>query len=70
MQSVPFQCVNVGHSAYGVPWYQMDEGLRKLLVMIILRSQRPPKITSGKFFIINLSTYLSVSKINGLTDYI
>ena len=34
-------CFNVGISAYNVDWYKMDASTRKLILMIILRSQKP-----------------------------
>lgn len=52
-------CFNVGLSAYNVAWYKLDASTRKLLVVLILRSQKPflieaPLITAS------MPTFMSV----------
>lgn len=58
-------CINVGVSAYNVTWYKLDTTTRKLLVILLLRSQKPflieaPLVTAS------MPTFMSVSIISDM----
>ncbi|KAK6636807.1 hypothetical protein RUM43_010470 [Polyplax serrata] len=40
----------------------MDTDLRKDLLLILLRSQKPPRISSGKLLDLNMETYSETMK--------
>ncbi|EZA47888.1 hypothetical protein DMN91_003081 [Ooceraea biroi] len=50
----------VHESAYNTKWYNMPTNQRKLLVMIMMRSRKPSRITAGK--LVNLS-YVNFSAV-------
>lgn len=56
-----FQSINISEAAYSILWYKMEEKPRQILRILILRAQKPVKITAGQLFPINLNTYLRVS---------
>ncbi|XP_066152165.1 putative odorant receptor 92a isoform X2 [Euwallacea fornicatus] len=54
--------VEVGDACYHYDWLNSPSHTRKLLLMIILRSQRPMYITAGKIIRLSMGSYLSVLK--------
>ncbi|CRL04591.1 CLUMA_CG017659, isoform A [Clunio marinus] len=53
----------IGLAIYDLPWYQIKNyDARKYLLLTLLRSQRPIKITAGKFFPVNLQSYFGALK--------
>ncbi|KAK6640933.1 hypothetical protein RUM44_012631 [Polyplax serrata] len=62
MNILTLQCKSVGDAAYSIDWYEMDAGLQKYLLMVIMQAQRPPRITAGKLFVVDLNTFLSVGR--------
>ncbi|XP_058814370.1 odorant receptor Or2-like [Topomyia yanbarensis] len=47
-------------AAYSGPWFELDTVVRKKLLMIILRAQRPLKITVGNVFPLTLEMFQSL----------
>ena len=56
------QTESVGNSVYFCTWYDMPKNVSKDIIFIIMKSQRPVLLTAGKFFVINMETYMSILK--------
>jgi hypothetical protein len=52
-----FQCEQIGYQAYQLEWPGKSLNAQRAIAFIIMRAQRPQKITSGKFSVINLENY-------------
>ncbi|CAL7938362.1 unnamed protein product [Xylocopa violacea] len=50
----------IGRAAYLVPWYQYPGHLRKPTSMLMIRGQRPVRLTAGKFVALSLQTFASM----------
>ncbi|XP_068081843.1 odorant receptor 67c-like [Anabrus simplex] len=50
----------VGTSAYSSPWYEGSLELKRSVRIIMTRSQRPSKVTMGKFMPLSLATFASI----------
>lgn len=55
--------MGVADSAYNCNWYSTDKCFKKLLIILIARSQKPVEVTAGKFAAISNSTFVTVSNI-------
>ena len=53
------QSLAVERAIYNCPWYQHMQTARHIL-FIIMRAQKPVRLTAGKFYIVSLETYLQV----------
>ncbi|CAL7938190.1 unnamed protein product [Xylocopa violacea] len=53
---------NVGNSAYFCSWYDLPKSVAKDIVYIISRAHDPVQLTAGKFFVVNMETYMSILK--------
>nr|ALX17416.1 OR6 [Pediculus humanus] len=51
---------SIGEAAYATSWYKMDANLQKYFLMIIIQAQKQPKITAGRFILMNLNTFLTM----------
>ncbi len=47
-------------SAYNIDWNKKPQNIKKAIILIIMRSQKPVGITAAKFYYINLQTFASV----------
>lgn len=56
-----FQSEAISHAAYSIPWYQYPCSLRNPTNLLMIRSQRPVRLTAGKFVALSLETFASVS---------
>ena len=45
---------------YDLPWYSLSIELRKDILFIILKSQKPPRISAGKIIELNMETFSEV----------
>ena len=45
---------------YDLPWYTLNAELRKDILFIILKSQKPPRISAGKIIELNMETFSEV----------
>ncbi|XP_051172965.1 uncharacterized protein LOC127289208 [Leptopilina boulardi] len=52
---------NITYDLYDGPWYQMPAKIRKMLLLIMMRSRIPCKITAGKMFVLSLKNNCSVA---------
>lgn len=58
------QSTNIGLSAYDSPWYGWTKKERKIIEIIIFRSQIVAYLSAGKFAHMSLQTFSSVSNFN------
>ncbi|CAD1468160.1 unnamed protein product, partial [Heterotrigona itama] len=49
----------ISRAAYSLPWYQYPCSLRNPTNLLIIRSQRPVRLTAGKFAVLSLETFAS-----------
>ncbi|EEB20032.1 predicted protein [Pediculus humanus corporis] len=52
----------VGEGMYDLPWYSLSIELRKDILFIILKSQKPPRISAGKIIELNMETFSEATK--------
>lgn len=55
-----FQSNDVVWKIYSTPWFLMKRKFCKCLIFIMVRAQRAPCITGGKYFPVNFKTYVKV----------
>ncbi|XP_011156294.1 odorant receptor 4 [Solenopsis invicta] len=55
----------VGNAAYNSSWYNMRAKDSRLLLFIILRSQRQLKLTAGKMTVLSLECFTNIIKASG-----
>jgi hypothetical protein len=58
-----YKSLAVKYAAFNCRWYDHSTGVKKLLQMIIMRSQYPVRLTAGKFYIVSLQTFADVSTV-------
>ncbi|XP_048268711.1 uncharacterized protein LOC100646010 [Bombus terrestris] len=56
------QMESVGDSVYFCSWYHIPKNVAKGIVFVIMKSQDPVSLKAGKFFIVNMETYMSILK--------
>ncbi|XP_076760041.1 odorant receptor 13a-like [Xylocopa sonorina] len=56
------QCSQIGTIAYEIEWYHLSAKEAHDLILLILISQYPPKLTAGKIITLSLRTFGSVLK--------
>ena len=56
------QMEGVGDSLYFCSWYDIPTSMAKDIIYIIMKSQDPVSLKAGKFFIVNMETYMSILK--------
>ncbi|XP_076242146.1 odorant receptor 13a [Calliopsis andreniformis] len=44
-------------AAYSAPWYQYPSWLRKPVNLMLVRTQRPARLTAGKYIVLSLETF-------------
>lgn len=49
--------------AYNLKWYQKSPVIRKMLQLIIMRSQKTVGISAGKFYLVSLTSFATVMMI-------
>lgn len=58
------QSLNIGGSLYDAPWYRLNVRNRKIVLMIIRRSQLPLRIMIGNFCPITLQMFQSILNVS------
>ena len=58
------QTEGLGNSIYFCTWYDMPKNVSHNITFIIMRAQHPVLLTAGKFFVINMETYMSILRIS------
>nr|ARN17919.1 odorant receptor 48 [Cephus cinctus] len=56
------ESINLCDAFYNYEWYNASAVHRKLLLMCLIRSQRPLVLTAGKFFTFSLENFTSVTR--------
>ena len=56
------QMEGIGDSAYFSIWYDIPKSVAKDIIYVIMRTQDPVFLKAGKFFIVNMETYMSIIK--------
>ncbi|XP_031773876.1 odorant receptor 13a-like isoform X2 [Apis florea] len=56
------QTEGIGNSVYFCIWYNMPKNVLKDIIFIIMKTQRPVLLTAGKFFVVNMQTYMTILK--------
>ncbi|XP_012221304.1 odorant receptor 13a-like [Linepithema humile] len=57
-----YQAEEIAKSIYGCNWHRFTAKLMKNILFVIARSHQPVQLTAGKFFVVNLETYMSILK--------
>lgn len=57
------ESLEIAFAAYDADWILCETEIQKALILIIQRSQRPLRISAGKFAYLTLETYMSVCRI-------
>ncbi|KAK1125374.1 hypothetical protein K0M31_005743 [Melipona bicolor] len=55
--------LSISTSAYGSSWYLLDPRDRRIMILLMIRSQRQLKITAGKFMDLSMEAFAKVSLI-------
>ncbi|XP_033206186.2 odorant receptor 10-like [Bombus vancouverensis nearcticus] len=56
------QMEGIGDSIYSCSWYDIPKSVTKDIIYVIMRAQDPVYLKAGKFFILNMETYMSIIK--------
>ncbi|XP_033206024.2 odorant receptor 4-like [Bombus vancouverensis nearcticus] len=56
------QMEGVGNSVYFCSWYDIPKCVAKDIIYVIMRTQDPVFLKAGKFFVVNMETYMSIIK--------
>lgn len=56
------QMEKIGYSIFYCNWHCLSVKLMKNVLFVITRSQQPIQLAAGKFFVVNLETYMSILK--------
>ncbi|XP_058796035.1 odorant receptor 9a-like isoform X2 [Phymastichus coffea] len=56
------QSTAVGYAVYQSRWYALDVPTKRKVNMMILRSQRPLKMTAGSFYVLSLPNFTKILK--------
>ncbi|XP_069702881.1 odorant receptor 10-like [Periplaneta americana] len=49
--------LNVQKAVYNCEWYERSQGFKKLVLMVITRTQRPVQFTAGKLYLASLESF-------------
>jgi len=52
----------VHHALYGCTWYDRSESFKRKILQVIVRAQRPVRLTAGKLHIVSMQTFAKVSR--------
>lgn len=56
------QTEEIVHSIYSCNWYNFPTKLMRNVLFVIMRSQQPVQLLAGRFFAINIETYVTILK--------
>lgn len=51
----------IASNVFDIDWIVMNESVKNSLLLIMMRSQRPNFFTAGKFSLLSLQTFMTVS---------
>lgn len=58
---ISMQSEQISVAAYNTDWFGAEDSIKKNLILMMVRAQRPIKITAGKFVFLSLATLMNVS---------
>ncbi|XP_011066046.1 PREDICTED: odorant receptor 82a-like [Acromyrmex echinatior] len=56
------QMEQIAHSIYISNWYYLPNKLMRNVLLVIMRSQQPVQLLAGRFFVVNIKTYMIILK--------
>ncbi|XP_033308194.1 odorant receptor Or2-like [Bombus bifarius] len=56
------QMEGIGDSVYFCSWYDIPKNVARDIIYVIMRTQDPVFLKAGRFFIVNMETYMSIMK--------
>ncbi|KAG5335960.1 OR2A protein, partial [Acromyrmex heyeri] len=56
------QMEQIAHSIYSSNWYYLPNKLMRNVLLVIMRSQQPVQLLAGRFFVLNIKTYMTILK--------
>jgi len=56
------QMEEIAHSIFGCNWYYMPTKLMRNVLFVIMRSQQPVQLLAGRFFVVDIKTYMTILK--------
>ncbi|XP_039314714.1 odorant receptor 30a [Solenopsis invicta] len=56
------QMEEIADSIYSSNWYCLPAKLMRNILLVIMRSQQPVQLLAGKFFTVNIKTYMTILK--------
>ncbi|XP_071556216.1 odorant receptor 10-like [Temnothorax nylanderi] len=56
------QMEEVAYSIFSCNWYNLPSKLMKNVLFVIVRSQQPVQLLAGRFFAVNIKTYMTILK--------
>ncbi|XP_018059939.1 PREDICTED: odorant receptor 9a [Atta colombica] len=56
------QMEQIAHSIYSSNWYYLPTKLMRNVLLVIMRSQQPVQLLAGRFFVLNIKTYMTLLK--------
>lgn len=56
------QMEDVAYSMYSCNWYCLPMKLMRNVLFVIMRSQRPIQLLAGRFFVVNIETFMIILK--------
>ncbi|KAL0129903.1 hypothetical protein PUN28_001866 [Cardiocondyla obscurior] len=57
-----YQMEEVGHSIYNCNWYDFPLILMRNVLFVIMRSQQPVQLLAGRFFVVDIKSYMAIVK--------
>lgn len=54
------ESMNVAKAIFNSNWIVTEDEIKKYLMLMMLRAQRPIRMTAGKFAFLSLETYMTV----------
>lgn len=57
-----YQIEEIAHSIYDCNWYYLPTKLMRNVLFVIMRSQQPVQLLAGRFFAVNIKTYMIIVK--------
>ncbi|XP_076395477.1 odorant receptor 10 [Megachile rotundata] len=57
-----YQMDDIGNSVYKCDWYRLPTNTSKGIIFVILKARQPVHLMAGKFFAVNLESFMSIVK--------
>lgn len=56
------QMEEIAHSIYSCSWYDFPLKLMRNILFVTMRSQQPVQLLAGRFFVVNIKSYMTILK--------